>query len=118
MGSPLSLIRDGHFNGEKKVEATENKLNCYNCGKDLAMEPSTKISRSEECPHCYASLHCCKMCRFFDKSAYNECKEPMANRVLDKEKANFCDFFKLDGGGSQEQDKEDLLAAAKSLFKD
>jgi len=57
------------------------------------------------------------MCHFYDTSSYNECKEPMANRVLDKEKANFCDFFKLAGASDRGPDKDKLLDAANSLFK-
>ncbi len=93
------------------------QLQCYKCEKELSLEAGTKISRQEECPHCYASLHCCKMCNFYDQSAYNECKEPMANRVLDKEKANFCDFFKLGSGGSGGEAKDKLMDAANALFK-
>jgi hypothetical protein len=42
----------------------------------------------------------------------------MANRVLEKEKANFCDFFKLSAPSSGGDDKNSLLDAANSLFKD
>jgi|TARA_Y100000780_G_C13696111_1_gene423234 hypothetical protein len=42
----------------------------------------------------------------------------MANRVLEKEKANFCDFFKLGGGSNSGEEKQDLLDAANALFKD
>lgn len=94
------------------------KINCYKCHKELDFSSGVKVGRQEECPHCYANLHCCKMCHFYDKTAYNECKEPMANRVLEKEKANFCDFFKLGSGGSSGPDKDSLLNVANSLFKD
>ena len=42
----------------------------------------------------------------------------MANRVLEKEKANFCDFFKLSAPSGGGDDKNSLLDAANSLFKD
>jgi len=42
----------------------------------------------------------------------------MANRVLDKEKANFCDFFKIGSGSQGAPDKNELLSTANSLFKD
>lgn len=58
------------------------------------------------------------MCQFHDPSAYNECREPMANRILDKEKANFCEFYKLKTDNSMQSQQEDLLAKANSLFKD
>ncbi|MCF8058229.1 MAG: hypothetical protein K9K67_02965 [Bacteriovoracaceae bacterium] len=99
------------------MENTEINITCYKCEKSLNLEANSKISRQEECHHCYANLHCCKMCHFYDSSAYNECKEPMANRVLDKEKANFCDFFKLSSGGGGGEDKDNLFNTANSLFK-
>jgi protein-tyrosine-phosphatase len=57
------------------------------------------------------------MCQFFDKAAYNECREPMANRILEKETANFCDYFKVGGAGKAGNDKDQLVDAANSLFK-
>lgn len=57
------------------------------------------------------------MCSFYDPSAYNECKEPMANRILEKESANFCDYYKLGALNNQGNDKDDLMAAANALFK-
>ena len=38
-------------------------------------------------------LKCCLNCTFHDPSSYNECREPSAERVVDKEAANFCDYF-------------------------
>jgi len=58
------------------------------------------------------------MCKFYDPSSYNECKEPVAERILEKEKPTFCEFFKLAGSGDHEDDKNSLLDAANSLFKD
>lgn len=95
-----------------------SKVICFKCYHTLDFQPMDKLGRQEECPSCYQSLHCCKMCHFYDTSAYNECKEPMANRVLEKEKANFCDFFKLGGGSNSGEEKQDLLDAANALFKD
>lgn len=98
------------------MEASQT-IQCYSCSKDLDLSPAQKITRSEECPYCYASLHCCKMCKFYDPTAYNECKETNADRILEKEKANFCDYFILKGGSGSGDDKDDLMAAANALFK-
>jgi hypothetical protein len=57
------------------------------------------------------------MCKFFDSTVYNECLESNAERIVDKEKANFCDYFTLSGGPSNAASKEDLLKSADSLFK-
>jgi hypothetical protein len=98
------------------MEAVE-KIKCYACKKDLDLESGQKISRNEECPYCYASLHCCKMCKFYDSTAYNECREPNAPRIVEKDKANFCDYFVLVGSGSAGPSSDDLIAQANALFK-
>jgi hypothetical protein len=57
------------------------------------------------------------MCGFFDTKAYNECREPTADRIVEKEKANFCDHYKLGSGGTKLDEVTDLLSKANSLFK-
>jgi hypothetical protein len=90
---------------------------CHSCHKDLGLEAGAKVGKSEECPSCYADVRCCKMCHFFDQSCYNECKEPNADRIIEKEKANFCDYFQLLGSGNAGEEKNNLLDAANALFK-
>ena len=69
---------------------------CYACNKPI--EIYDKISREERCPHCGADLHCCYNCYFFDEKAYNECHEPIAERVVDKDRSNFCSYFRVSEG--------------------
>jgi len=58
------------------------------------------------------------MCQFYDQKSYNECREPMADRVPDKEKANFCDYFKIGSSNTDAENKrQELLAKAQALFK-
>lgn len=95
----------------------EVSIACHNCQKTLEFEAGQKIFKSEECPHCYADLRVCKMCDFYDVSAYNDCREPSAPRVVEKEKANFCDFFRLANPNNTSNAKNDLLSAADALFK-
>ena len=90
---------------------------CYKCNAQIELSLDSDVGRSEECPKCFANIRCCKMCKFFDTKAYNECSEPMAERMLEKEKANFCDYFKLGSGETKGDSKDDLLAKANSLFK-
>src|SRR6266852_1875877 len=64
---------------------------CHACAAEIELEDP--IGRSQHCPRCGSELRCCLNCRFYDTSAYNECSEPMAERVLEKSRANFCDYF-------------------------
>ena len=74
-------------------------FNCHKCGKPLSDTYKVMVSRSDTCPYCRADLRCCKMCQFYDPKAYNDCRESMADRVVEKEKANFCDYYKFEPGG-------------------
>lgn len=93
------------------------QTNCYQCGNELSFSDYETIQRSEECPKCLSSLRCCKMCSFYDNMSYNECRESSAERIVEKEKANFCGYFRLGSKDDKKDAKDDLLAKANSLFK-
>ena len=92
---------------------------CYSCGEELTV--SGVIGRSEECPSCRADVRVCLNCDFYDKAAYNECKEPNAERVVEKNRRNFCDFFRPNSSNNpnapKTKSKEELLKELDNLFK-
>ena len=92
---------------------------CFNCSKEVTLNSSGTVGRKEECESCGADLHCCKNCKFYDPASYNECAENQAERVVDKERGNFCDYFSyMQGSGSASKDsKSDTLKELDSLFK-
>ena len=83
------------------------------------MELEHKVSFREECPHCQSDLHICLNCQFYDESAYNECKESSAERVRDKERNNYCEYFDPlnENKNSGLSDREEQLKKAAALFK-
>ena len=90
---------------------------CFSCGQKLKL--SDRVGRAETCPSCGADLHCCRNCKFFDPASYNECREPVAERVVEKDRSNFCDYFQiaedpLGATGSKAQDTKKKL---EELFK-
>lgn len=89
---------------------------CYKCFAPLEIVAGA-VSRQEECLKCHAMIHVCRMCEHYDVSAYNQCRESSADRVVDKEKANFCDYFVLSAKNKSAQSTEDIWAKASSLFK-
>ena len=91
------------------------ELICFRCQKPNKVE--SKIGFREECFFCKADLHACKNCQFYDVKADNECREPAADVVRDKEKFNFCDFFQPGQKGGVLDEKAKLKAAADALFK-
>ena len=77
-----------------------------------------RIGRQETCPACGRDLHCCKGCEFYDPKVYNECHETSADRVLDKEAGNFCDYFSVATRPPQPSAKvDDPRRKLDSLFK-
>jgi len=100
-------------------ELPEKPIPCYKCGTLLPYEPRQKIMRGDECPKCSVSIRSCKFCLHFEPSAYNQCREMIAERVLDKDKANFCNYFVFDLNSSNSDKKlEEQVNSANSLFKD
>ena len=67
-------------------------LDCWKCGAPLEDMP-LPVGRSEYCRACRAEVHVCRMCRFYDLSKARHCAEPVAEPVLDKQRANFCGYF-------------------------
>jgi hypothetical protein len=72
-------------------------LSCWKCGASLAAL-SLPLRRLDECPKCRAELHVCKLCVDYHTSIAKQCREPTAEEVRDKERANFCDHFKPRAG--------------------
>jgi len=68
-------------------------LVCWKCGNSLA-DLSLPLRRLDECKKCAAELHVCKLCEFYSIAVAKHCRETIAEEVKDKERANFCDYFK------------------------
>lgn len=90
-------------------------LNCWRCGAEVVDEP-LPLSRTAECRQCRAELHVCRMCEFYDTSKANACREPVAEAVSDKTRANFCGWFRPRAGLRPEAD--DAAAEARRRLDD
>lgn len=91
-------------------------LVCWKCGNSLA-DLSLPLRRLDECKRCSAELHVCKLCEFYSVTVAKHCRETVAEEVKDKERANFCDYFKpqpnaysTSGRDAASQAKSDLDA--------
>ncbi|MGE4231864.1 MAG: hypothetical protein AB7F43_00910 [Bacteriovoracia bacterium] len=88
---------------------------CYKCSS-----PVEDFNRNDTCNKCGAHTRVCKNCTFYDLAKYNECAENQAERVVDKEKSNFCDYFKPKQGkttSGQVSPQDAAKAAAEALFR-
>ena len=84
------------------------------------MLPGT-VGRTECCQQCGCELRCCANCAFFELSSANQCQEPNADPVLEKDRGNFCEYFsfldlpKKDNRGREP--REDPRQGLERLFK-
>lgn len=91
---------------------------CHNCKTEIKIEGY--ISRTDSCEKCGEDVHSCLNCLNYDPAAHNKCREPQAEWVSEREKANFCDLFapnKQAGGTAPGKPATDSRNAFDSLFK-
>lgn len=90
---------------------------CKKCGKEII---ESNITRSSVCPVCGADLHSCINCKYYSPGAHYDCHETIEELVKDKERSNFCDFFKVNpnpaGVNSTQKKSADAKAAFNALF--
>ncbi|NNE38597.1 MAG: hypothetical protein HKN08_09870 [Gammaproteobacteria bacterium] len=67
-------------------------LSCWKCGTSLK-DILLPFSRMSKCKSCQTDLHVCKMCEFYDTTVNNSCREPVAEKVTDKTRKNFCGYL-------------------------
>lgn len=97
--------------------STQVSGTCWNCGQSLG---DSDYFRESTCPSCRKYTHVCKNCRFYAPGRPNSCLEPIADKVTDKERANFCGYFEPTSpkaSNSAQTPSDDLLKAAEDLFK-
>jgi hypothetical protein len=92
------------------------QITCYSCGAQ--MEFMDVIGRSEECPKCSNDVRSCRNCKLYDTGSANQCREPMADPVPNKDRSNFCAYFKPSTAGPAEADAQAIARAKlEALFK-
>jgi hypothetical protein len=78
------------------------------------------MGRRGVCPSCGSDVHVCLNCRFYDSGSYNDCREPQAERVVEKDRSNFCDYFEFSDSpsrGSMTHANPDSKSKLDALFK-
>ena len=94
--------------------AFEQGGKCWHCGATLT---PFDYGRGDSCRKCGRDTRVCKGCQFYDRNYNNECREPQADRVVEKERSNFCDYFKPSQAGGSGFNPDSIKAAAEALFK-
>ncbi len=115
----VSRVRPGpSLTGPTPMEHASS-MNCAGCGREVEAGGSMKIGFRDCCDHCGADLHSCHNCQHHDSAAYNECAEPGAERVSERDRANRCDWFSPgeQAGGDSHASKGPALGNLEALFK-
>lgn len=89
-------------------------LVCWKCGASLADLPRN-FARLEACAACGSDLHVCRLCAFYDPHRAKACREPVADEVKEKTRANFCGYFQPRPGAWQAADEREAQAARAAL---
>ena len=94
---------------------------CHACQAEVPLAAGESLGFRDTCDGCAADLHVCLNCAHHDPAAYNACREPNAERVLDADRANRCDYFRpREGtrGSAADSERDRALSDLEGLFKD
>jgi hypothetical protein len=87
---------------------------CHKCKAEITLE---KISFREECEQCGNDLHVCLNCLFFDTGKANSCREDKADYVKERDRANYCEYFRFADYIQKESDRDKAQKLWQDLFK-
>lgn len=90
-------------------------MKCALCHKEVDI--GDKVYFRDECLHCSGDLHICLNCEFHDPHASKECREPSAELVSNKDRANYCDYFRSGEGNKASNNAADAKKQLDALFK-
>lgn len=66
-------------------------MNCFHCGKAIIFKE--RVGFRDRCASCDRPAHACLNCAFYDPAYNNQCRETQAERIVDKDRANYCEYF-------------------------
>ena len=93
-------------------------MRCFACNAEVELAAPERIGFRDECSACGVDLHVCRNCAHHDPSAYNECREPSAERVGERERANRCEYFVPgDRAGASGGADSKAMGKLEGLFK-
>jgi len=85
---------------------------CANCGSKYA----PPVYRTTLCQECGKELKTCRNCRHFSPGEAHDCHETVSEPVLDKDRANFCDWFSPAADAGSGKDTGDGNNNARQAF--
>jgi len=93
-------------------------VRCAECHTEVPLAPGERIGFRDACERCAADLHACRNCAHHDPGAHNQCREPGAEWVADRERANRCEWFSPGSAGAgADAARERARSDLDNLFK-
>jgi len=86
---------------------------CSFCGSPL---PEGTIGFRDLCVTCSKELHICTHCLFYKPGVFRDCTETVPETVKDKERMNFCEYFKPDPSKVTGGKARDASDSARNSF--
>jgi hypothetical protein len=87
---------------------------CFKCRSPISLEA---VLFRDECPVCGSDLHVCVNCTFYDPGKHNSCREPQAEYVRERDRANYCDYFVFGDAERKRSGREEAENLWEKLFK-
>lgn len=75
-------------------------MDCFACRRETLVRSGERVGFRDACA-CGADLHVCRNCALHDPAAHNECREPQAEPVRDRDRANRCEWFVPSAGAAR-----------------
>lgn len=88
---------------------------CHQCGWEWTF--ARPPGRTETCDRCRADLRACLNCRHYDAAAAQQCREPRAEAVAEKDHGTFCEWFEFARRVYTPGSGRDRTAAAREQFR-
>lgn len=92
-------------------------MTCFHCGRAIAV--NERVGFRDRCPGCDRPQHACLNCAHHDPAYHNQCRETQADLVADKDRANFCEYFRPRAAAPARavSKADDARARLDALFK-
>jgi len=105
----------------RKIIAMAITRHCWKCGAEYTLPGAP--GRSESCHRCNSDLKVCRNCVSYDARVAQQCRDPRAELVGEKEMANYCEYFEMVRrefvASAQESPREaKARETLKKLFRD
>jgi hypothetical protein len=91
---------------------------CANCGAGY----EAPVYRTSICRECGKELKTCTNCDHYAPGAAHDCREPVSEPVHEKNRSNFCDWFRpatdAGKGAAKKSSADNARKAFSDLFSD